>query len=191
MNNQAIVLQHYGRLQRAMALLKDVEQMLRQTTFNSDSLQACIGNQGFILEKLGDLKGAMEKFQEHERICRSMGSPPYPMAISMVNQSFVARQQKDFATAVRLADQAYRLAVKHGLDRIAEEIRAHLEIARGLAQADSPKFNTSPTSMGHQAADPERATRLNLEHIAKMRSWNALPWWKRLVAKKPERPRGI
>jgi len=46
-------------------------------------------------------------------------------------------------------------------------------------------------STAHPKADPERAMRLNLEHIKAMKRWNALPWWRRIRTQKPMRPTGI
>jgi CHAT domain len=46
-------------------------------------------------------------------------------------------------------------------------------------------------STPHPAANPERAARLNIQYIQDLKNWQALPWWKRLRTKKPDRPTGI
>jgi hypothetical protein len=46
-------------------------------------------------------------------------------------------------------------------------------------------------STPHSAADPHRATELNIKYQQELARWQALPWWKRLKVKKPEPPRGI
>jgi hypothetical protein len=51
--------------------------------------------------------------------------------------------------------------------------------------------NPDLSSSAHPAADPNRAMRLNLEYQKARRQWEALPWWKRMMTKKPEPPTGI
>jgi hypothetical protein len=46
-------------------------------------------------------------------------------------------------------------------------------------------------SIAHPAADPDRAARLNREHIEALARWRALPRWKRFLTKKPIPPVGI
>jgi hypothetical protein len=41
------------------------------------------------------------------------------------------------------------------------------------------------------SANPNRAMHLNLEYQANREHWEALPWWKLLLTKRPERPTGI
>ena len=43
----------------------------------------------------------------------------------------------------------------------------------------------------HAAADPSRAAQLNLEYQQKLAAWYALPWWKRMRTRMPEKPQGI
>jgi hypothetical protein len=40
----------------------------------------------------------------------------------------------------------------------------------------------------HPDANPEEATRLNIEYQERLKQWQALPWWKRLFTKKPVSP---
>jgi hypothetical protein len=43
----------------------------------------------------------------------------------------------------------------------------------------------------HPGADPDRATHLNREYQHALAAWQALPFWKRMITKKPEPPSGI
>lgn len=51
--------------------------------------------------------------------------------------------------------------------------------------------SSSVSTVAHPAADPDRAARLNIEYIEALKRWEALPLWRRVRAKKPERPTGI
>jgi tetratricopeptide (TPR) repeat protein len=72
LNNQAVILQHRGDLDGAMALLKESERICREQG-NKDGLQNSLGNQAAVLEDSGDLKAAMTLLKEKERICRELG----------------------------------------------------------------------------------------------------------------------
>lgn len=74
-----------------------------------------------------------------------------------------------------------------------------LRQAAGLPDSSGARATPAPapaalptfTPTAHPGADPERAYQLNVAHIEAMRAWNALPWYKRLITPKPERPTGI
>jgi tetratricopeptide (TPR) repeat protein len=40
-------------------------------------------------------------------------------------------------------------------------------------------------------ADPDRAAQLNQKYQEQLSAWSALPWWRRMKTKRPERPVGI
>jgi hypothetical protein len=59
----------------------------------------------------------------------------------------------------------------------------------------APEARHPPGAAGvsrpHPGADPERATRLNLAYQHALAAWQALPFWKRMITKKPAPPSGI
>jgi hypothetical protein len=52
-------------------------------------------------------------------------------------------------------------------------------------------WSSGLASVAHPSANPDRASNLNRQYIQDLQRWHALPWWKRLRVKKPERPTGI
>jgi hypothetical protein len=72
----------------------------------------------------------------------------------------------------------------------AEALPAPVDVASGPAAAPAHAVS-AVSSLAHQGADPERAFRLNVEYQQALARWRALPWWRRLRAKKPVPPTGI
>ncbi len=117
---QALVLMDRGNLDSAMVLLKEQERIARQLG-ELDGLQASLGNQALILGKRGDLEGAMQLLKEQEPLCRELGNPK-GLAISWVNQARTMTQQGKSDEGRRLAQEAYQLAMQHGLTALAQQI---------------------------------------------------------------------
>jgi len=67
----------------------------------------------------------MTLHKEEERIWRELGDPA-GLARSLANQATLAHAEE----AVRLAEEAYRLASDHGLTGLAEQIRPILNSVR-------------------------------------------------------------
>jgi hypothetical protein len=61
---------------------------------------------------------------------------------------------------------------------------------KGAAQAGY-YINSGLASTPHPAANPERAFQLTQQHLQALARHKALPWWKRLFKKEPQRPEGI
>jgi tetratricopeptide (TPR) repeat protein len=60
-----------------------------------------------------------------------------------------------------------------------------------LAESNDGSGWTVSIPVPDSRADPDRAAKLNIEHQNALRRWQALPWWRRITAKKPEPPSGI
>jgi tetratricopeptide (TPR) repeat protein len=71
--NQSIILQIWGRLDEALALLKKQEAICLELG-NRDSLQRSYGNQALILHKRGQLDGALALLEKEEAICLELGN---------------------------------------------------------------------------------------------------------------------
>ena len=126
---QAIVLQMRGDLTGAMALLVEAEAILRKLGMSAE-LSACLADQATILQARGDLDGAMARFKAQERICRELGDPT-GLATSLANQaSILGLSMGRRREAMRLAEEAYRLASQHGLASLAQQIRPILDHLR-------------------------------------------------------------
>ncbi|MEK6409090.1 MAG: hypothetical protein AABN34_19375 [Acidobacteriota bacterium] len=75
------------------------------------------------------------------------------------------------------AEQAsLRQLVAHLIDVPAKEVSGELAV-------DIP--------IPHRKANPDSASRLNLEYQRALARWKELPWWKRLILRRPARPVGI
>jgi tetratricopeptide (TPR) repeat protein len=70
--NQAVILQGWGRLEDAMALLKKQEAICLELGDRS-ALQASYGNQALILKAWGQLEDAMALHKKEEAICLELG----------------------------------------------------------------------------------------------------------------------
>jgi tetratricopeptide (TPR) repeat protein len=117
LGNQALILQDRGELDGAMALLKEQERICRELG-KKDSLQISMGNQALILKARGDLDGAMALYKEQERICRELGNPK-GLSISLANQAnLLKRLPGRRGEARRLAEEALRIATRHGYQQL-------------------------------------------------------------------------
>jgi hypothetical protein len=112
-----------------MALLKEQERICRELG-DRDSLSISLVNQANILCARGDFDGAMALHKESERICREMGNV-HGLAISLANQAnLLAFSRRRPGEALPLAEEAYRIATRHGLTALAKQIEPMLEKVR-------------------------------------------------------------
>jgi len=129
LGNQALILRDRGDLDGAMALLKEQERICRELG-DRDSLSISLVNQANILCARGDFDGAMALHKESERICREMGNV-HGLAISLANQAnLLAFSRRRPGEALPLAEEAYRIATRHGLTALAKQIEPMLEKVR-------------------------------------------------------------
>ena len=88
-----------------------------------------------ILQAKGDLDGAMRLYEEQEAICRRLNNPN-GLAISLVNQGeLLALMLSRPGEGLPLAEEAARIATKHGLLALAQEIEPIVKKIQGLVQS--------------------------------------------------------
>ncbi|MEK6324266.1 MAG: DUF4062 domain-containing protein [Acidobacteriota bacterium] len=66
-----------------------------------------------------------------------------------------------------------------------------MEVAIALSESRHPAAGPVYVSTPHPGTNAERAAQLNIQYQQDLARWNALPWWKRVRTKKPDRPTGI
>jgi tetratricopeptide (TPR) repeat protein len=129
LGNQALILMARGDLDGAMALHKEEERLCHELG-HKDGLEASLGNQALILRAWGRLDEAMALHKEEERLCRELGDP-VGLALSLANQaSLLAGPMGKAREALPLAEEAYRLAVDHGLTVLAQQVKQILDYVR-------------------------------------------------------------
>jgi len=112
----------------------------------------------------------------------------------------------DQFTGAAIADDGFIVVSTHGGKILGAEYSMRSDRATampsqrfvsGLQDPGNPgrlaeRFSlASLASSPHPSANAERAARLNIQFIEAMKKWRALPWWKRIHSKRPERPTGI
>lgn len=193
LNNQAMILLDRGDAEGAMALLKECETVCGDLG-NKDILQECLVDQAMILKEGGHPDEAITLLKEAERICRELNDPK-ALAGSLAQQALVLVDMEGRpGDALPLAEEAYQLAVNHGLTRLARATEGTLDFIRqrfnSVQQSALGERTETPTKYSalyhaHPSADPERAFRLNRQYQEELARWKALPLWKRLTVKKP------
>ncbi len=128
MGNQASILKKRGDYDRAIKLLKERERICRELG-DTDGLQRSLGNQADILIETGDLDGAMELLREQETLCREIDNPE-GLSYALAYQAKILEMKGKPDEALPLAEQAYRLATKHGYAHMLEEAKPVLERIR-------------------------------------------------------------
>jgi tetratricopeptide (TPR) repeat protein len=87
--NQALILQDWGRLEEALALLKKQEVICLELG-NKDSLQRSYGNQALILKEWGRLDEARALYKQQEVICLELGNKD-SLQITYGNQALILK----------------------------------------------------------------------------------------------------
>lgn len=128
----------------------------------------------------------MPLLQEQERRYRQSGDLN-GLSASMGNQAAVLTSREDCAGA------AARLAEEEAICRRLGNEQALANCLANQASLHRPRQSRTEVSIPtpHPAADPERAAQLNMQYQSERKSWEALPWWRRLATKKPQPPQGI
>lgn len=65
------------------------------------------------------------------------------------------------------------------------------ELAIATGESRHPAAHSVYVSTPHPGTNAERAAELNIQYQQDLARWSALPWWKRVRTKKPDRPTGI
>jgi hypothetical protein len=110
-----------------MALLKEQERLCRELG-DKAGLSASLGNQANILYGRGQPDAAMALMRQAEQLFRELGDPN-GLAISLTNQAGMLTP-RDPRRALLLMEEAYELAVTHGLLQLASQIKPFLDDVR-------------------------------------------------------------
>lgn len=104
-----------------MELHREEERLCRELG-NKAGLSASLGDQAIIHKDWGDRKRAMELHREEERLCRESGNKA-GIVRSLANQAITLKN-------IDLLEEAYQIAITHGLNAPAEQIKPILEAIR-------------------------------------------------------------
>jgi hypothetical protein len=159
-----------------------------------------LGNQAKVFTELGEDEQALARLKEQYSIWRTHQNWE-GVANALVEQMKSLSRMGRTQERDQLAEEANRLASLPGcwmpkIEIIGDVITKATTAAKGEWWY-VPKRTAAPNQFKgylpspHPSADPVRAARLNIEHQQELARWKALPWWKRLTAKKPEPPTGI
>jgi hypothetical protein len=120
----------------ALPVLQEQEKIGRALDDRA-ALKTCLSNQALVQRRQGNLEGAMRLHREEEFLCRQMNNH-HGVALSMINQAhLLADKMKQPVAALPLAEEAFRLATRHGFTILAGQIKTRL--ARIRKQATQPE----------------------------------------------------
>lgn len=155
------------------------------------------------------LDAAVGYCQQSIRLMRDLGDR-YEEACILGNLASVYHKQRRYAEAVstyELAVTIYReLGDKRGEENMLQELELALRATNAQSSAgqrsavkDSARAHAAPSGRSGEVltpgpdahADPQRAADLNRRYIEDLAQWEALPWLRRRVVRRPQRPRGI
>jgi tetratricopeptide (TPR) repeat protein len=142
LGNQAVILQAWGRLEEAMALLKKQEAICLELN-DRTSLQRSYGNQAVILQAWGRLEEAMALHKKKEAICLELNERA-SLQISYGNQALIlkawgrleeamALHKKEEAICLELNDRA-GLQISYGNQALILQDWGRLEESMALLQ---------------------------------------------------------
>jgi tetratricopeptide (TPR) repeat protein len=110
--HQAIILEAWGRLDEAMALLKKQEEIGLELG-NKDSLQRSYGNQALILQAWGRLDEAVALHKKKEEICLELGNKD-SLQISYGNQAIILQAWGRLDEAMALLKKGEEICLELG-----------------------------------------------------------------------------
>jgi len=123
--NQALILKAWGRLEEAMALLKQQEAICTELGDRA-GLQRSYGNQALILQDWGRLEEAMALLKKQEAICTELGDRA-GLARCYGNQGLLFRELNDLAQAREKLTAALDLFTQLGMPREIEQTGQNLD----------------------------------------------------------------
>jgi tetratricopeptide (TPR) repeat protein len=129
LGNQAPILRDLGRLREAMDLHKEEERLCHELG-DKQGLSQSLGNQAPIFHAWGLNSEAMELLKEQDRLCREVGDKS-GLASCLANQAVLLGKMGRFDEGMPLAEEAYMIAIGHGLMALARQIKPILEGLRG------------------------------------------------------------
>jgi tetratricopeptide (TPR) repeat protein len=110
--NQALILQAWGRLEEATALLEKVQALCLELG-DKDSLQISYGNQALILQAWGRLEEAMALHKKEEALCLELGNKD-GLQRSYGNQAVILQAWGRLEEAMALLEKVEGLCLELG-----------------------------------------------------------------------------
>lgn len=148
LGSQASIRIARGDFGGAMEDLKQQEQLCRELN-DLQSLKGCLTNQAVVCRKRGQVAEALALHKQEEQLCRQLNSS-HGVALSLINQAhLLADKLKQPGSALPLAEEAYRLATRHGFNNLAGQIKTRLLRIRQKAsqpQPGGPDSQVDPSS---------------------------------------------
>ncbi|MBM3298340.1 MAG: hypothetical protein FJY85_00085 [Deltaproteobacteria bacterium] len=197
LGNQALIHRAWGELDLAMELHKEQERLCKELG-NKDGLSGCLGSQALIHRAWGELDRAMELLKEQERQCKELGNKD-GLSRSLALQAVLMVSKLDKPReALALIEEALDIAEKQGFKYLVSKVSEIRDQIREIIQSGSAKPGTDDSvkervldiPAAHDTADHRKVSMLNIQYQQELARWRKLPWWKRLLMKKPDRPTG-
>ncbi len=133
-----------GDLAGARKDLEQQEELCRELN-DLASLKGCLTNQAVVLRKQGNAEQALAIHKQEEQLCRQLNSS-HGVALSLINQAhLLADRLKQPADALPLAEEAHRLATRHGFNNLASQIK--IRLARIRQKAANPEQTSSDSQI--------------------------------------------
>ena len=123
--NQALILKAWGRLEEALALLKNQEEICIELG-NKDSLAITYGNQGAILQDQGKLEEAVQLYKKKETLSLGLGKRDN-LGYCYWAWGLLARAQADRKTEREKLEQALAIFTELKMPRERDEVQKELE----------------------------------------------------------------
>jgi tetratricopeptide (TPR) repeat protein len=123
--NKPGILQAWGRLEDALALLKKQETLCLELG-NKDGVQRSYGNQARILQALGRLEDALALLKKQEALCLELGNKD-GLGYCYWNWGLLAREQRDRNTEREKLAAALVIFTDLKMPRERDAVRAELE----------------------------------------------------------------
>lgn len=132
LGNQALALRALGDLDGALVRLEEQEALCRSLG-KKRGLHRALGNRAAILHAQGKSQEALALYHEKARLCRELGAGENEgLAIALVNQArILAADLNQPGPALRLAEEAYRLAAGAGYSALAGQVAGVMAAIRG------------------------------------------------------------
>ncbi len=143
---------------QAMQALKQQEEICREGN-DLSGLKGCLSNQAVVLRKRGEYPAALALHKEEEHLCRQLNSS-HGVALSLINQAHVlADKMKQPAAALPLAEEAFRLATRHGFNNLAGQIKTRLlRIRHKVSHPDQAPADSPSSTSGRSFHFPDSSS---------------------------------
>lgn len=177
------------------------EELLRSQGFNEELIHELVAQEGvkhhgIVDDAFGSYRKALEALEdsEMEAFGRTLTDDERDSLIKM------AQLQQAEISGCPVAPEGSSSQPESGTSLSAvsdlahqREIATRALLAR-IATSESRSASPLPSyagSPGHRDSDPNRAAEMNISYQRELAKWKALPFFRRLLTRRPERPTGI